>query len=160
MPPAPMGQFGGPKPYLGSLVDVDTLDAWTDALEVRLARATAAVLPPDWTTAELWFSIVGDAGYIGIQATTGTGEKSNLRITGEVIGLLNQHKLIAHDPDEGTWFSGQVRLTPDGFYRAAFSDRETPSWVPAPTNDDYRREFERFPRDPRWTPEDLRHLLA
>ncbi|MFE3187519.1 hypothetical protein ACFXHA_00835 [Nocardia sp. NPDC059240] len=131
-----------------------------ETLELDMLKVVMPMLPGGWTFVMVWFSMVGGEGHAGISVMIDEKTVQNLNPPQELLGVLTASKEAAYDPIRGTWFSGKLEFRPDSTYRSTFSNSETPEWVPAPTVEEYRREFTSYPRDPAEIPAHIRDLLT
>ncbi|MGW4248020.1 hypothetical protein [Nocardia sp. NPDC004722] len=131
-----------------------------ETLEVDMLKVVVPMLPDGWTFVMVWFSMVGGEGHAGVSVMINEKTVQNLQPPQELLAVLTKSKEAAYDPIRGTWFSGKLEFKPGGAYRSTFSNSETPEWVPAPTVEEYRAEFARYPRDPEQIPSHIRDLLA
>ncbi|MGX9297545.1 hypothetical protein [Tsukamurella paurometabola] len=111
----------------------------------------------EWQSAEFRFEIVG--GYAS-EATLVDGDPNIVSAPIDIGGWLYELRTEMATPS-GPWFTCTLSLTPSGEFGYNFDYDTEPKWDggPRPSDDEYERDLQEFPRSqedvPEWFPSNL-----
>jgi hypothetical protein len=116
-----------------------------------IGQALFDELPDDFASARVVCSMVGDQARFDVGHTDGSGRQASTGMPDDLYELFLDLRDATYEPGKGAWYVARFELSADGRFGIDFDYDSEPSVVSA-TEDDFREDLERYPREPELVP--------
>jgi len=117
-------------------------------LQWRVLEAMSEAAPAGWLRLDLDVTEVGNIGVRNLFGRWPTEERL-LEIPRPAVEALQELRHFMYEPGSGTWFTARFYLDPPMKPYVVYNFDDIPLEVEIPT-EEWRRELERYPRDPKY----------
>ncbi|GAA5031567.1 hypothetical protein [Actinopolymorpha pittospori] len=119
-----------------------------DELYQSIGQALADSLPSDWVATEVVCSMINRASEFTCTYTDATGEEVQFALPDEVDDYFAALRALLYEPGKGAWYTAVFRLDDAGRFSVDFDYEGRPAFRLWPSDQAWRDDLAKFPRDP------------
>ncbi|MEC3892822.1 immunity protein YezG family protein [Nocardiopsis sp. LDBS1602] len=131
--------YGSQKGHMGPIEEIEKIS--------EIAFNITKELPDGWVSADYYSMFMGAYGIQQIDVEKEGGEVARVSLPPSFIINTMQLRSGMYKENEGTWLSWELNVSNEGRYRSKFNYDTIPPYTFSPSDREYIRETELFPRE-------------